>query len=162
MIARAIRRVNVTYVMVVVACLISCVGLTGDGTSSASTPSAINLVASPALKTELVTAFESDEHIPAAAIAGIEPGALYYGYDWVTKTYWAVAMMEVSNHVSEQASIKLQDGGRNPILARRPGHAWRVVWLVGPPYCSDYKVSTCPRTSARCGASVEPGSSRHG
>jgi hypothetical protein len=138
------RRAKVPYRIVVTGCLLSLMGFTCGVASGASTPTATNLVASPALKAELVATFEADEHISAAAIVGIEPGALHYAYDRVTKTCWAVAMMEVSSHVSEQASVRLQDGGRNSIHARRPGHGWRVVWLVGPPYCSDYKVSNVP------------------
>jgi len=138
------RRATVPYRIAVAWCLLSLMGFTFGVPSGASAPTATNLVASPALKSELVTAFEVDEHIPESAILGIEPGALYYAYDRLTKTYWAVAMMEPSRHVSEQAGIKLQDGGRNPILARRPGHGWRVVWLIGPPYCSDYEAANVP------------------
>jgi hypothetical protein len=98
------------------------VGADAGVRASAAAPSAINLVASPAIKAVPLITFESDDDIPARAIVGIEPGRLYNAYDRATRTYRALAPMVVAGHVSEQVGIPLQVGDGKGARSSSGGH----------------------------------------
>lgn len=119
-------------------------GLVPARSSGASAPRAINLAASPGVKVALITTFEIDRHVPPSAITGFVPGALWYAYDEITKTYWAVGSMDLSDHVSERVAIEMQDGGSNLIFRRLRGHHWTLDWTIGEPYCDGFTHSNVP------------------
>jgi len=118
--------------------------LVSAGSSGATVARAVNLSASAGVKAALKSTFEIDEHVPTSAITGIEPGRLWYAYDGTTKTYWAVASMKLSEHVSEKVGIEMQDGGSQAIFARLRGHRWTVDRIIGEPYCIGFTGSNIP------------------
>lgn len=94
-----------------------------SGSTKAST-GAQNLVATAAIKTQLLDAGAALHKLPASDYTGLRKGDTYYAYDGATKTYWAGTQLVASKN-SQQAQIGDQDDGAYIVFRRSGGGAWQ-------------------------------------
>lgn len=106
--------------------------------TSTKPPSAgvpVNLVASDAIKADLVAAFIRFDGISAQDVLGAEPGSVYYAYVPSTGIYWALGRIEPSASAPTQVLVRFQDGANYAVFAQPSGSNWSVVDLIGEPAC---------------------------
>jgi hypothetical protein len=96
---------------------------TTGGSTQAST-GARNLIATAAIKTQLLAAGAALHKLPATDYTGLTKGETYYAYDGATKTYWAGAQLIASKN-SQQAQIGNQDDGAYLVFHRSGGGGWK-------------------------------------
>ena len=100
--------------------------------SATSSGGVQNLQATAAVQSALLAAYVVMKNIPAADVAGTQPGTVYYGYDKATNTYWAIARYSPSRRASQAVDISFQDGGDMGFFKRAGAGAWQA-WLGGVP-----------------------------
>ena len=86
-------------------------------------------------KAALVGAFVAFTHDPASAIAGTEPGSVYYAYLPSAGTYWAFARFLPSPSASQSTLVSLQDGGNIGIFRKQAEGDWMMLAEGGEPFC---------------------------
>jgi hypothetical protein len=94
-----------------------------SGSTQAST-GAQNLVATAAIKTQLLAAGAALHKLPASDYTGLTKGDTYYAYDSSTKTYWAGTQLLASS-TSQQAQIGNQDDGAYLVFHRSGSRPWK-------------------------------------
>lgn len=106
-----------------------------------ATAAARNLVASPAVRNQMVAAGAKTHGLKAADYTGLVPGETYYAYDPATSTYWAGAGL-VPSSSSMPAQVSVQDDGSYLVFMRPASGSWSAmnVGLAG------VAGSTCPIT----------------
>jgi hypothetical protein len=102
-------------------------GSTSGGTTVAS--GAQNLVATAAVKTQLLAAGAALHKLKPSDYTGLTKGETYYAYDAATKTYWAGTQL-VPRSSSQPAQIANQDDGAYLVFRRFGAGAWRG-WETG-------------------------------
>ena len=106
-----------------------------SSTASTAPSQAQNLPVTAAIKTALVAAFASYDHIPEQDVSGLRSGSVYYAYQPSTGTHWALATVDPISTAPVSVLVKFQDGVDRAIFAERPGAGWSVVNLVGEHPC---------------------------
>lgn len=99
-----------------------------------------NLVASTAVRNQLIAAWVAAQHLNREDVAGTRPGSVYYGYLPATRTYWAVAQFTPSAEAIQHSHspgggpiVQFQDG---PWVFSQPtGGPWRLVTDSGGVLC---------------------------
>jgi hypothetical protein len=106
--------------------------------ASAAPPSATsssggveNLVASAAVKSELLATFAAAHNIPVSDVADADPDA-YYAYDPATDTYWARAYYAPASTDPLSVSVNFQDAGGHGFYKKSGSGPWQVEFLIGP------------------------------
>jgi hypothetical protein len=94
-----------------------------SGSTGAATD-AQNLVATAAIKTQLLAAGAALHKLPPSDYTGLRKGDTYYAYDGATKTYWAGTQL-VASSSSQQAQIGDQDDGAFLVFHRSGGGGWK-------------------------------------
>jgi hypothetical protein len=97
-------------------------GTTGGGTTAAS--GAQNLVATAAIKTQLLDAGAALHKLSPSDYTGLRKGETYYAYDADTKIYWAGTQL-VASKKSLQAQVGDQDDGAYLVFKRTGTGAWK-------------------------------------
>jgi hypothetical protein len=95
--------------------------------STVGTPTsagAKNLVATPAVKTQLLAAGAALHKLPVSDYTGLTKGDTYYAYDAGTKTYWAGTQL-VASASSQKAQIGNQDDGAYLIFRKAGSRPWK-------------------------------------
>jgi hypothetical protein len=93
-----------------------------------------DVVATPAVKSQLVAAFVSGWRLRAAQVAGTAPGSLYYAYDLTTRTYWAEAAFLPAKG---DPPALMQDAGAYGIFSRPARGTWRFLGSSLPISCRE-------------------------
>jgi hypothetical protein len=104
----------------------------GSGTSQGGTTvasGAKNLVATPAVKAQLLAAGAALHKLPVSDYTGLTNGDTYYAYDAGTKTYWARTQL-VASSSSQTAQIGNQDDGAYLVFKKSGSGAWKG-WETG-------------------------------
>jgi hypothetical protein len=117
--------------------------------ASSSTPSRSNsapqnLVTTNVVRSALVTAFATGQHLPVAYVQGTVPGSVYYAYDPETHTFWALAQFSSSDAArlahdqyggtSKDPYVQFQDG---PFIFKRTASSqWNMVGDTGGLVCA--------------------------
>jgi DNA-binding beta-propeller fold protein YncE len=96
-----------------------------------------DVVATAAVKSQLVAAFVSGWHLKADQVAGISPGSLYYADDLTTHTYWAEAAFLPAQG---DPPAMMQDGGAYGIFWRAGTGAWKFLGASLPIACRELTV----------------------
>jgi hypothetical protein len=102
-------------------------GSTGGGTTATSGTQ--NLVATAAIKTQLLDAGAALHKLTPSDYTGLTKGETYYAYDADTKTYWAGTQL-IASASSQQAQVGDQDDGAYIVLRKTSGGAWKG-WETG-------------------------------
>ncbi len=97
-------------------------GTTGGGTTATS--GAQNLVATAAIKTQLLDAGAALHKLSPSDYTGLRKGETYYAYDADTKIYWAGTQL-VASKKSLQAQVGDQDDGAYLVFKRTGTSAWK-------------------------------------
>jgi hypothetical protein len=96
-----------------------------------------DVVATVAVKSQLVAAFVAGWHLKASQVAGISPGALYYANDLTTHTYWAEAAFLPAQG---DPPAMMQDAGGYGIFSRAGTGAWKFRGSSLPISCRELTV----------------------
>jgi len=97
-----------------------------------------NLTVTPAVRQQLIAAYESGRQLPANGVTETRPGSVYYALDPATGMHWAVANFDPSPTLSLRQSVSFQDGGSIGVF-REAGASWRLLGVGGEPAdCSHY------------------------
>lgn len=109
----------------------SAAGSTSGSTQGATTVSsgAQNLVATAAIKTQLLAAGAALHKLTPSDYTGLTKGDTYYAYDADTKTYWAGTQLMPSSS-SQPAQIANQDDGAYNVFRRSGSGPWKG-WETG-------------------------------
>jgi hypothetical protein len=118
---------TVTVTTTVPAPATSSSGSSSGGTTVAS--GARNLVATAAVKTQLLDAGAALHKLPPSDYTGLTKGDTYYAFDAATTTYWAGAQL-VPSSSSQAAQVGSQDDGAYVVFRRSDSGAWKG-WLTG-------------------------------
>jgi hypothetical protein len=112
----------------------------------AATPSATpggvqNRVITSAEKSQLTAAYLAFRQLQLSDVAGEGPmpGSVYYAYDPVTNTYWALADFEPSSSASLNAQVGFQDGGGIAMYRMAGAGPWQVENPGFPPPCGELR-----------------------
>jgi hypothetical protein len=105
----------------------STAGSTSGGTTVAS--GAQNLVATAAIKAQLLAAGAALHKLKASDYTGLTKGDTYYAFDAGTKTYWAGTQL-VPSSSSQPAQVANQDDGAYLIFRRSGSGPWKG-WETG-------------------------------
>jgi hypothetical protein len=102
----------------------------------AATPSATsssggvqNLIATAAVKSELLTTFAATSKIPASDVAGSVPGSVYYAYDPATQTYWAKAFFTPTSTAPVSVTVDLQEA-QGGLFEKSGNGPWQLKFFV--------------------------------
>ena len=95
--------------------------------SRSAVAAAVNLMATPQLRAQLLAAFAAAKGISRSDISQIVPGSQYYGQLTADGTYWALAQFTPSAQASEQTKVDFQDGAGLGIFTRKADAAWTVT-----------------------------------
>jgi hypothetical protein len=102
----------------------------------AATPSATsssggvqNLIATAAVKSELLTTFAATSKIPASDIAGSVPGSVYYAYDPTTQMYWAKAFFTPTSTAPVSVTVDLQEA-QGGLFEKSGNGPWQLKFFV--------------------------------
>jgi hypothetical protein len=106
----------------------STTGSTSGGATTAAN-GAQNLVATPAIKAQLLAAGAALHRLKPADYTGLGKGETYYAYDADTETYWAGTQL-VPSSSSQQAQIANQDDGAYNVFRRTGTGPWKG-WETG-------------------------------
>jgi hypothetical protein len=130
----------------VAAVLASGAGCGSSGSSSPSAPpstsasttaaKARNLVASNAVRAQLLAAGAALHQLPVKDYTGLAKGETYYAYDPSTGVYWAGAALSASPK-SMKAQVGDQDDGAYLDFEKQPGGSWKA-YEAGVPGSSNY------------------------
>jgi hypothetical protein len=154
------RLPGVTAVLAGVICLAACsspasqpatantvpAGTTSQATATPAVPPASpgttgaeNLALTATIRAQLVAAAARLNSLPASAYLGLVRGESYYGFDPVTKAYWAGGALDPSPS-SQRAQVSVQDDGGYYIFEKPAGGSWTAsaVGLAG------IEGTTCP------------------
>lgn len=111
--------------------------------ASATTPSATassgavqNLVATAAVKSELLAVFAASHNIPVSDVLGTAPGSVYYAYDPATQTYYAKATYEPKTSDPLSVTVGFQDGGQGGYFKKSGSAPWQVESMGQPAVCT--------------------------
>jgi hypothetical protein len=116
-----------------------------------------NLVATPAMKSDLLTVYLQDHGWQSqyASEISVRPGTTYVGYDPQTGLDWALADFDYTgpaNDVSGSPSVAMQDGGNTgifyeiPVPGALPSYnGWAMVSSLGVPAC--FSSSVLPKAN---------------
>jgi cytoskeletal protein RodZ len=111
----------------------------------AATPSATsssggveNLVASAAVKSELLAAFAAYHNIPVSDVVG-STRDLYYTYDPATNTYWALASYAPASTDPLSVTVTFQDGGQTLFYKKSGSGPWQYEQMGQPGVCSEWR-----------------------
>jgi hypothetical protein len=109
----------------------SAAGSTSGSTQGATTVSsgAQNLVATAAIKTQLLAAGAALHRLAPSDYTGLAKGETYYAYDADTKTYWAGTQL-VPSSSSQAAQVANQDDGAYNVFRRSGSGPWKG-WETG-------------------------------
>jgi hypothetical protein len=99
-----------------------------------------NLVASTAVRSELLTAFATIHNIPVSYLVGSTPGSLYYAYVPATNTYWAMASYDPVHTDPLVVMVSFQDGGDTGLFKKVGSAPWQVVLGGIPLFCGEERV----------------------
>lgn len=113
-------------------------GSTTGSTSGGGSTGARNLVATAAIKTQLLDAGAALHKLPPSDYTGLRKGDTYYAYDADTKTYWAGTQL-VASSSSQAAQVGNQDDGAYLIFRKQGSGSWKG-WATGAVHVS----SDCP------------------
>jgi hypothetical protein len=94
-----------------------------------------NLVASPALKAQLLAAYLAQKGFQPSWVTGPDAGSVYYGFLPSTNTYWAMATFSLAPGAPQQANVNMQDGGNIGIYTAVSGQPWTVRFGTVPFPC---------------------------
>jgi uncharacterized iron-regulated membrane protein len=112
-------------------------GSTAGSTTTAAT-GAQNLVATAAIKTQLLAAGAGLHKLKPSDYTGLRKGETYYAYDADTKTYWAGTQL-IASSSSEQAQVGDQDDGAYLVFRRSgttgPWQGWETGAALHPADC---------------------------
>lgn len=101
-------------------------------------------------------------------VASPAPGSVFYALDGPTKTYWAIAMFNLSASgqrllapgATPDNANALTDGGQRPTFTMKAGSPWTVVDASAGPPCqipqAVLKVWSFPFDSSVCAAATAP------
>ncbi len=103
-------------------------GSTSGGATTAAN-GAQNLVATPAIKAQLLAAGAALHRLKPSDYTGLGKGETYYAYDADTKTYWAGTQL-VPSPSSQHAQIANQDDGAYNVFRRTGAGPWKG-WETG-------------------------------
>jgi hypothetical protein len=96
-----------------------------------------DVVATPAVKSQLVAAFASGWHLKLTQVAGTAPGSLYYAYDLTTRTYWAEAAFLPARG---DPPALMQDAGAFGVFSRSGTGGWKFLGSSLPISCRELSV----------------------
>jgi hypothetical protein len=110
----------------------------GPASSGSSTTAAKvrNLVASNAVRAQLLAAGAALHQLPVKDYTGLVKGDTYYAYDPGTGVYWAGAALAASPK-SMRAQVGDQDDGAYLDFEKQPGGSWKA-YDAGVPGSSNY------------------------
>lgn len=114
----------------------------------ASSGAVQDLVVSPAVRTELLTAFAAAKDIPVSDVAGSRPGSVYYGYEPATQTYWAMANYDPASTDPLAVTVAFQDGGSIGLFKKAGNGAWQVSLGGEPSVCAELRFFPQPVLAA--------------
>lgn len=118
---------------VTVTTTVSTPGTSTSGSTSGSTTTgasgAQNLVATTAVKAQLLAAGAALHRLKTSDYTGLTKGDTYYAYDADTKTYWAGTQL-VPSSSSQPAQVANQDDGAYNIFRRSGSGPWKG-WETG-------------------------------
>ena len=117
---------------VTVTTTVSTPGTSTSGSTSGSTTGASgaqNLVATAAVKAQLLAAGAALHRLKTSDYTGLTKGDTYYAYDADTKTYWAGTQL-VPSSSSQPAQVANQDDGAYNIFRRSGSGPWKG-WETG-------------------------------
>jgi hypothetical protein len=100
-----------------------------SGSTTTAASGARNLVATAAIKTQLLAAGAALHHLKPSDYTGLRAGETYYAYDADTRTYWAGTQL-VPSSSSQQAQIANQDDGAYNVFRRSGSGPWKG-WETG-------------------------------
>jgi hypothetical protein len=112
-------------------------------TTPASTPppptGPQNLTVTPAVRQQLIAAYESAHQLGAGGVKDTRPGSVYYALDPSTGVHWAVANFDPGSTLSLQQSVGFQDGGSIGAFREAPHANWQLLGAGGAPAdCTHY------------------------
>jgi hypothetical protein len=88
---------------------------------------AVSLPATPALRVALREAYVAARPgIRLKEVAGPRHGTLYYAFDRMTRTYWAIAWFDPSSHARQATAAKFQFGMGAGIFTRTVSGKWHA------------------------------------
>jgi hypothetical protein len=93
-------------------------------TTSSTSGGPQNLLATPALKSALTAVYVTHNSLPANEVAGTAPGSVYYAYEPVNTTYWAIASFVPTSGASSQTQVAMQDEGCCGVFTMTAGGSW--------------------------------------
>jgi hypothetical protein len=96
-----------------------------------------DVVATPAVKSQLVAAFAAASQLKLAQVAGTSPGSVYYAYDLTTHTYWAEAAFLAGKGVPPAT---MQDAGGYGVFSRSGSGGWKDLGSSLPIACRELSV----------------------
>ncbi len=89
-------------------------------------PSATNLIVTPAVRASLLATGAASHRLPVKDYLGLTPGETYYAFDDATKTYYAGAGLDPSPK-SLEAQVGAQDDGAYYLFTRAASStAWKI------------------------------------
>ena len=93
---------------------------------SGSSPTAKNLVVTPAVRASLLATGAASHRLPVKDYVGLTKGETYYAYDGANKTYYAGAGLDPSPS-SMAAQVGAQDDGAYYLFTRAAGASkWKI------------------------------------
>ncbi len=96
-----------------------------------------DIVATAAVKSQLVVAYAASAHLKVTEVAGTAPGSVYYAYDASTHTYWAEASFVPAKGAPPAA---MEDAGGFGIFSRPASGAWKYLGSSLPISCRELSV----------------------
>jgi len=106
---------------------------------AASSGGVENLVASAAVKSQLLAAFAAAKDVPVSDVAGSDPGSVYYAYDPATQTYWAKATYAPASTDPQSVADAFQDGTSNGFFKESGSGPWQAEIGGEPVTCGVLK-----------------------
>jgi len=94
-----------------------------------------NLLVSSAVRSQLTATFEALKKISASDVSGTVPDSVYYAYDEVTKTYWALARFLPSRTAPLDVVVDFQDGANMGLFTKIGSGPWQVQLGGEPAVC---------------------------
>jgi hypothetical protein len=129
---------NTTAHTVTVTTTVSTPATSTSGGATTAANGAQNLVATAAVKAQLLAAGAALHRLKPADYTGLGKGETYYAYDADTKTYWAGTRL-VPSSSSQQAQIANQDDGAYNVFRRTDTGPWKG-WETG----AALRAADCP------------------
>jgi len=110
----------------------------GTPSATSSSGGVQNLVASAAVKSELLTIFAAYHNIPVSDVVGTTRD-LYYAYDPATNTYWAQASYAPASTDPLSVTVTFQDGGQTLFYKKSGSGPWQYEQMGQPGVCSAWR-----------------------